>query len=75
MTLRIVLAAVLVTVVLSAAPCLALAGADAATPVTTATGASLARNDGGDDIPTWPFAVGTIAAVAVVALSAARRGR
>ncbi|GAB3009909.1 hypothetical protein H7J11_23065 [Mycobacterium bourgelatii] len=63
-----VLVSVLVTLVLSAS--LGLATANAAITAVVAAPA-----DDGGDVPTWPFAVGTIAAVAVVALWAARRGR
>ncbi|CAM3406892.1 hypothetical protein [Mycobacterium intermedium] len=65
-----VLASVLVALILGAA--LGLATANAATPAPSLVAAP--THDGGD-IPTWPFAVGTVAAVAVVALWAARRGR
>ncbi|WP_251983111.1 DUF6474 family protein [Mycobacterium tuberculosis] len=43
--------------------------------LSTATPAPAVAATDANDVPTWPFVVGTVAAVAVAALWAVRRGR
>lgn len=47
----------------------------AALVLSTATPAPAVAATDANDVPTWPFVVGTVAAVAVAALWAVRRGR